>query len=125
MATISPIMNIMMRASEKAARSLLRDFNEVEHLQVSRKGPGDFVSAADKRSEEIIFNELKKTHPDYSFLMEESGKVEGDNSEYCWIIDPLDGTMNFLHGLPHWAISIALERNGEIVAGLVHDPVKR
>ncbi len=124
MATKSPIMNVMMRASEKAARSLLRDFNEVEHLQVSRKGPGDFVSAADRRSEEIIFNELKKTRPDYCFLMEESGEVVGDNQDYCWIIDPLDGTTNFLHGIPHWCISIALEHKGEIVAGLVHDPVK-
>jgi len=124
MAANTPIMNVMMRASEKAARSLLRDFNEVEHLQVSRKGPGDFVSAADKRSEEIIFAELKKARPDYSFLMEESGKVEGKDSDYRWIIDPLDGTTNFLHGLPHWAISIALEHKGEIIAGLVHDPVK-
>ncbi|MFP4098474.1 MAG: inositol monophosphatase family protein [Alphaproteobacteria bacterium] len=124
MATMSPTMNIMMRASEKAARSLLRDFNEVEHLQVSKKGPGDFVSAADKRSEEIIFEELKKARPRYSFLMEESGEIKGSDPEYRWIIDPLDGTMNFLHGLPHWAISIALEHNNEIIAGLVHDPVK-
>lgn len=113
-----------MRASEKAARSLIRDFNEVEHLQVSRKGPGDFVSAADKRSEEIIFEELKKGRPDYSFLMEESGKVEGKDTDYRWIIDPLDGTTNFLHGIPHWCISIGLEHKGEIIAGLVHDPVK-
>ncbi len=120
----SPIMTMMMRASEKAARSLLRDFNEVEHLQVSRKGPGDFVSAADKRSEEIIFEELKKARPDYSFLMEESGKVDGKESDYRWIIDPLDGTTNFLHGIPHWCISIGLEYKGEIVSGLVHDPVK-
>ncbi|MBI1301981.1 MAG: inositol monophosphatase [Alphaproteobacteria bacterium] len=124
MATQTPIMNVMMRASEKAARSLIRDFNEVENLQVSQKGPGDFVSAADRRAEEIIFEELKKARPDYSFLMEESGKVEGKDSEYRWIIDPLDGTMNFLHGLPHWAISIGLEYRGEIVAGLIHDPVK-
>lgn len=124
MATQTPIMNVMMRASEKAARSLIRDFNEVEHLQVSQKGPGDFVSAADRRAEEIIYEELKKARPDYNFLMEESGKVEGKDSDYRWIIDPLDGTMNFLHGLPHWAISIGLEHKGEIVAGLVHDPVK-
>ncbi len=124
MAVSTPIMNIMMRASEKAARSLLRDFNEVEHLQVSKKGPGDFVSAADRRSEEIIFDDLKKSRPDYSFLMEESGVVKGKDSEFRWIIDPLDGTTNFLHGIPHWAISIALEHKGEIVAGLVHDPVK-
>lgn len=124
MAISTPIMNVMMRASEKAARSLLRDYNEVENLQVSRKGPGDFVSAADRRSEEIIFEELKKLRPDYSFLMEESGTVKGKDAEFRWIIDPLDGTMNFLHGLPHWAISIALEHKGEIVAGLIHDPVK-
>lgn len=118
------LMNVMLRASEKAARSLLRDFNEVENLQVSAKGPGDFVSAADRRAEEIIFGELKKARPDYSFLMEESGAVEGMDPEYRWLIDPLDGTTNFLHGLPHWAISIALEHKGEIVAGLIHDPVK-
>ncbi len=124
MASQTPIMNVIMRASEKAARSLIRDFNEVEHLQVSKKGPGDFVSAADRRSEEIIFEELKKARPDYSFLMEESGKIEGKNPDYRWIIDPLDGTKNFLHGLPHWAISIALEHKGEVIAGLIHDPVK-
>lgn len=124
MVTQTPLMNIMLRASEKAARSLLRDFNEVENLQVSSKGPGDFVSAADKRAEEIIFEELKSARPHYSFLMEESGAVQGKDSDYRWIIDPLDGTTNFLHGLPHWAISIALEHKGEIVAGLIHDPVK-
>ncbi len=124
MALQTPLMNVMMRASEKAARTLIRDFNEVEHLQVSKKGPGDFVSAADRRSEEIIFEELKKARPDYSFLMEESGIVAGKDNDYRWIIDPLDGTNNFLHGLPHWAISIALEHKGEIIAGLIHDPVK-
>ena len=124
MASQTPIMNVIMRASEKAARSLLRDFNEVENLQISAKGPGDFVSAADRRSEEIIFEELKKARPDYNFLMEESGTVPGKDSDYRWIIDPLDGTTNFLHGLPHWAISIGLEHKGEIVAGLIHDPVK-
>ncbi|PCI99054.1 MAG: inositol monophosphatase [Alphaproteobacteria bacterium] len=124
MAAQTPVMNVMMRASEKAARTLLRDFNEVEHLQVSQKGPGDFVTAADRRSEEIIFEELKKARPDYSFLMEESGAVAGKDSDYRWIIDPLDGTTNFLHGIPHWAISIALEHKGQIIAGLIHDPVK-
>ncbi len=124
MASQTPIMNVMMRASEKAARSLIRDYNEVENLQVSRKGPGDFVSAADRRAEEIIFEELKRSRPDYNFIMEESGVIEGSNPDYHWIIDPLDGTKNFLHGLPHWAISIALEYKGEIVAGLIHDPVK-
>ncbi len=124
MAAVSPIMTIMMRAADKAARSLIRDFNEVEHLQVSQKGPGDFVSAADRRAEEIIFEELKKARPNYNFLMEEGGVVKGKDEDYRWIIDPLDGTTNFLHGLPHWAISIALEHKGEIVAGLIHDPVK-
>ncbi len=117
-------MTVMMRAAERAARSLLRDFNEVEHLQVSQKGPGDFVSAADRRAEELIFEELKKARPDYGFLMEESGAVEGKDNNYRWIIDPLDGTTNFLHGIPHWCISIGLEHKGEIVAGLIHDPVK-
>ncbi|MCB1681271.1 MAG: inositol monophosphatase [Alphaproteobacteria bacterium] len=122
----SALMNVMLRASEKAARSLVRDFNEVENLQVSTKGPGDFVSAADRRAEEIIYSELQKARPDYAFLMEESGAVEGkgEDAEYRWLIDPLDGTTNFLHGLPHWAISIALEHKGEIIAGLIHDPVK-
>lgn len=124
MAAQSPIMNVMIKAAEKAARSLLRDFGEVEQLQVSQKGPGDFVSAADKRSEQIIFEELQRAHPKYCFLMEESGAVEGENKDYCWIIDPLDGTTNFLHGIPHWAISIALQVKGEVMFGLVYDPVK-
>lgn len=125
---LSPTINIMLRAAEKAARSLIRDFGEVEQLQVSRKGPGDFVTAADIRSEEILFNELQKARPDYDFLMEERGAVTaaagGAKSEYRWIIDPLDGTSNFMHGLPHWNISIALEHNNEIIAGIVYDPVK-
>lgn len=124
MSTLSPLMTIMLRASERAARSLLRDFNEVENLQVSTKGPGDFVSAADRRAEELIFQELQKARPDYGFLMEEGGSVGAKDAEYRWIIDPLDGTTNFLHGIPHWAISIGLEHKGEIVAGLIHDPVK-
>jgi Archaeal fructose-1,6-bisphosphatase and related enzymes of inositol monophosphatase family len=114
MASKSPVMTLMMRASEKAARSLIRDFGEVENLQVSKKGPGDFVSAADRRAEEIIYEELKKARPDYSFLMEESGAVDGKEGEYRWIIDPLDGTTNFLHGIPHWAISIALEHQEKL-----------
>lgn len=124
MSTLSPLMTIMLRASERAARSLLRDFNEVENLQVSTKGPGDFVSAADRRAEELIFEELQKARPDYAFLMEEGGSVGSKDAEYRWIIDPLDGTTNFLHGIPHWAISIGLEHKGEIVAGLIHDPAK-
>ncbi len=120
----SPIMTMMVRAAEKASRTLLRDFNEVEQLQVSRKGPGDFVTAADKRAEEIIFTELQKAKPDWSFMMEEGGKVKGNDPDHVWIIDPLDGTHNFMHGIPHWAISIALERKGEVIAGLVYDCAK-
>lgn len=124
MVTISPLMNIMIRAAEKAGRSLTRDFGEVENLQVSRKGPADFVTSADKRAEEIIFEELKNARPDYSFLMEESGKVKGKNEEMVWIIDPLDGTHNFMHGIPHWCVSIALECKGRVEAGVVYDPIK-
>lgn len=124
MAIISPNMNVMTRAVEKAARSLIRDFGEVEQLQVSKKGPADFVSAADRRAEEILYTELSKARPDFGFLMEESGEVGAKDAESRWIIDPLDGTTNFLHGVPHWCISLALETKGEIVAGLVYDPVK-
>jgi len=121
---LSPTMNVMLRAVEKAAKSLIRDFGEVEQLQVSRKGPGDFVTAADHRSEEILFTELSRARPDYAFLMEERGAKGDANADYRWIIDPLDGTMNFLHGLPHWNISVALEYRGDIIAGIVFDPVK-
>lgn len=124
MAANSPLMTIMMRAAEKAGRSLTRDFGEVENLQVSRKGPADFVTAADKRAEEIIFEELKKARPDYSFMMEEGGIVKGKNEDNVWIIDPLDGTHNFMHGIPHWCVSIALESKGRIEAGVVYDPIK-
>lgn len=124
MPSLSPILSVMTRAAEKAAKSLLRDFGEVEQLQVSVKGPGDFVSAADRRAEQIIHQELSKGRPDYAFLMEESGTVGPQNAECRFIIDPLDGTHNFLHGIPHWAISIGLEKNGEMVAGVVYDPVK-
>src|ERR1700755_840277 len=98
----------MVRAAEKAARSLVRDFGEVEQLQVSRKGPADFVSSADTAAEKIIKGELKKARPDYGFLMEESGAAGGKDKDTRWIVDPLDGTTNFLHGVPHWSISIAL-----------------
>lgn len=124
MSRVSPLLNIMIQAAEKASRSLLRDFGEVEQLQVSQKGPGDFVSAADIRAEKIIKEELLKYRSGYSFLMEESGLSEGQDKDHVWIVDPLDGTMNFLHGVPHWAISIALQDKGEIVAALVYDPVK-
>jgi myo-inositol-1(or 4)-monophosphatase len=121
---LSPNMNVMLRAAEKASRSLIRDFGEVEQLQVSLKGPGDFVSAADMRAEKIIHEELSKARPNFGFLMEEQGEIKGSDGEFRWIIDPLDGTTNFLHGLPHWAISIALEQRGEIVAGIIYDPIK-
>ena len=114
----------MIKAAEKAGRSLVRDFGEVEQLQVSRKGPGDFVTAADLRAEEILFYELSKARPDFGFLMEERGKAGKQDAESVWIVDPLDGTSNFLHGVPHWCISIALEEKGEVVAGIIHDPVK-
>jgi myo-inositol-1(or 4)-monophosphatase len=124
MPVLSPLLTIMTRAAEKAAKSLLRDFGEVEQLQVSVKGPGDFVSAADRRAEQIIHSELAKSRPGFAFLMEESGAVGAKDAEARWIIDPLDGTNNFLHGIPHWAISIALEKDGDIIAGVIHDPVK-
>ncbi len=122
MSQLSPNLNVMIKAAEKAARSLLRDFGEVEKLQVSRKGPGDFVSRADTRAEEIIHDHLETTRPGYGFMMEESGEIKTD-SEYRWIIDPLDGTKNFLHGVPYWNISIALEKAGEVISGVVLNPV--
>lgn len=115
-------MNVMTAAAIKAGRGLKRDFGEVENLQVSVKGPGDFVSNADKRAEKTLFEELSKARPGYGFVMEESGTVEGSDPSHRWIIDPLDGTTNFLHGLPIFAISIALEREGQLVAGLVYNP---
>ena len=119
----SALMNIMTRAALKAGRSLKRDFGEVEQLQVSVKGPGDFVSAADHRAEEILYDELSQTREGYSFVMEERGLVEGSDKTHTWIIDPLDGTTNFLHGIPQFAISIGLQREGALVAGLVYNPV--
>ncbi len=120
----SATINVMVRAAEKAGRALIRDFGEVEQLQVSRKGPADFVSAADMKAERVVRQELLKARPSYGFLMEEAGAIAGDDTEHRWIVDPLDGTTNFLHGLPHFAVSIALERAGEIVAGVVFDPIK-
>lgn len=120
----TPNMNVMMRAADKAARSLIRDFGEVEKLQVSKKGPADFVSAADRRAEELIHEELSKARPGFGFMMEESGEIKATSEDARWIIDPLDGTTNFLHGIPHWCISIALEEKGEITAGVIYDPVK-
>ena len=120
----SALLNVMTRAVDKAARALKRDFGEVEQLQVSTKGPSDFVSNADLKAERILREELAKARPGYAFLAEESGATAGSDSEHRWIIDPLDGTTNFLHGLPHFAISVALERAGELVAGVVYDPIK-
>jgi myo-inositol-1(or 4)-monophosphatase len=120
----SALINVMASAAMKAARGLIRDFNEVEHLQVSQKGPGDFVSAADHRAEKIIHQELKKARPDFGFLMEESGEISGPDKRHRWIIDPLDGTTNFLHAIPHFCISIALEFEHEILAGVIYDPIK-
>jgi myo-inositol-1(or 4)-monophosphatase len=119
----SALVNVMVKAAEKAARGLKRDFGEVEQLQVSRKGPGDFVSAADLKSESTLREELSKARPEYGFVMEESGHTAGDGRHF-WIVDPLDGTTNFLHGLPHFAISIGLQRDREIIAGVIYDPVK-
>jgi len=118
----SALMNVMLAAARKAARSLARDFGEVEQLQVSLKGPANFVSAADTRAEEILHAELTRARPGYSLLLEERGKVEGADRSHRFIVDPLDGTTNFLHGIPHFAISIALEREGELVAELILNP---
>lgn len=119
----SALMNVMIAAARKAARSLSRDFGEVAQLQVSVKGPANFVSAADHRAEEILYRELSKARPGYGFLMEEGGEVEGDDKTHRWLIDPLDGTTNFLHSIPLFAISIGLEREGQLVAGLIYNPV--
>ncbi|MEX1059593.1 MAG: inositol monophosphatase family protein [Methyloceanibacter sp.] len=121
----SALMNVMHAAARKAGRSLARDFGEVEQLQVSLKGPANFVSAADTRAEEILYTELVRARPGYGFLMEERGEVEGADRTHRWIVDPLDGTTNFLHGIPHFAISIALEREGDLVAGLIFNPANQ
>ena len=119
----SALINVMVAAARKAARSLKRDFGEVEKLQVSLKGPANFVSAADHRAEETLRAELGKARPGYGFLGEETGRQDGADKTHCWIVDPLDGTTNFLHGIPQFAISIGLEREGTIVAGVVYNPI--
>lgn len=120
----SALINVMTQAARKAARSLVRDFGEVEQLQVSIKGPANFVSAADHKAEDILFKELNKARPQYGFLMEEGGVVEGADKSHRWIIDPLDGTSNFLHGIPHFSISLAVQTpEGEITHGLVYQPL--
>ena len=118
----SAVVNVMIKAAHRAGRSLKRDLGEVEKLQVSVKGPGNFVTAADRRAEEIVREELAKARPDYGFLGEEGGLRAGTDHSHRWIVDPLDGTTNFLHGIPHFAVSIALERDGVIVAGLTYNP---
>ena len=124
MQSISANLNIMIKAAEKASRALIRDFGEVENLQVSKKGPTDFVTNSDLKAEKIIIEELKKARPYYSIISEEDGSEKNKDKNNTWIIDPIDGTTNFLHGVPHFAISIALKSNEEIVSGLIFDPIK-
>ena len=120
----SPKLNIMYKACMKASKSLIRDFGEIENLQVSSKGPGDFVSSADKRTEKIIIDELLKAYPDYGILCEEAGEINEKNRINRWVIDPIDGTSNFLNGIPQFAISIGYEENKEIKSGIIYDPIK-
>jgi len=120
----SPTLNVMTAAALKASRGLIRDFGEVEQLQVSVKGPGDFVSTADLKSERTLKQELGRARPGYAMLFEEGGATPGSDPHHRWIVDPLDGTSNFLHGIPHFSISIGLERDGEMVAGVIYDPTR-
>ncbi len=124
MKSISANLNVMIKACEKASKILVRDFGEVEKLQVSKKGPRDFVTNSDLKVEKIIIDELKKARPGYSFITEENGKIKNKDQSNNWVIDPIDGTVNFLHGIPHFAISIALQSNNEIVSGVIFDPIK-
>ncbi len=124
MAHKSALVNVMIGAALKAARSLARDFGEVENLQVSQKGPADFVTAADRHAEQVVLAELRRARPNFGCLSEEAGESVGSDTSNRWIVDPLDGTTNFLHGLPHFAISIALERDGELLAGVIYDPLR-
>jgi myo-inositol-1(or 4)-monophosphatase len=118
----SALLNVMIKAARKAARSLRRDFGEIENLQVSLKGPANFVTAADRKAEQLLCEELTQARPGYGFLGEEGGHREGSDKTHTWVVDPLDGTSNFLHGIPHFAISIALTREGSVVAGLIYNP---
>jgi len=124
MKSISANLNVMIKAAEKASRALIRDFGEIEKLQVSIKGPADFVSNADLKAEKIIIEELKKARPNYSIISEEDGSESNKNKKNTWVIDPIDGTTNFLHGVPHFAISIGLKSENEIISGLIYDPIK-
>ena len=124
MNSISPNLNLMIKACEKASKVIIRDFGELEKLQVSKKGPKDFVTKTDKRVEKILIEELTKSKKNYSFITEETGKIINKNKSIFWVIDPIDGTTNFLHGIPHFAISVALQIEGEITTGLIFDPIK-
>ena len=124
MNSISPNLNIMIKACEKVSKIIIRDFGEVENLQVAKKGPRDFVTKTDKRVEEILIEELTRSKKNYSFLTEESGKIENKDKDKKWIIDPIDGTTNFLHGIPHFAVSIALEIDNELKSAIIYDPIK-
>ncbi len=124
MNSISPNLNVMIKASDKASKILIRDFGELENLQVSTKGPRDFVTNSDKKVEKILIEELSKSKKNFSFITEESGILENSDKENIWIIDPIDGTTNFLHGIPHFSISIALKNKNELISGLIFDPIK-
>ncbi len=124
MISISSNLNLMIKVAEKASKLLIRDFGEVEKLQVSKKGPRDFVTKTDRQVEKIIIDELRKSKKNYSFLTEETGSITNKDKENIWIIDPIDGTTNFLHGIPHFAICIALKSKGEVISGLIFDPIK-
>ena len=124
MLSISSNLNLMIKAAEKASKSLIRDFGEVEKLQVSKKGPRDFVTKTDKHVEKILIEELSKSKKNYSFLTEETGQINNKDKENIWVIDPIDGTTNFLHGIPHFAICVALKSKGNIISGLILDPIK-
>ena len=124
MISISSNLNVMIKAVEKASKSVIRDFGEIEKLQVSKKGPNDFVTKTDKTVENILIDELSKSKKDYSFITEERGIINKNDKQNIWIIDPIDGTNNFLHGIPHFAICIALQSNKEIISGLIFDPIK-
>lgn len=123
MAITTPLMNVMTGAVRKAGRAILRDFGELENLQVMRKGTADFVTKADLKAEKVLREELARTRPHYGFVMEEGGVIEGPDKSHRWFVDPLDGTINFMHGVPHFAISVGLERDGHLVAGVVYNPV--
>jgi myo-inositol-1(or 4)-monophosphatase len=124
MISISANLNIMIKAVEKASKSIIRDFGEIEKLQVSKKGPRDFVTKTDRHVEKILIEELSNTKKNYSFITEETGTIKNKDKENIWIIDPIDGTTNFLHGIPHFAICIAHQSKNEILSGLIFDPIK-